>query len=135
MFSILTLVIKFDCLFLTIYQSFHLFLGFIFDKLAPPPLNIFFKRCFKSLFNPLQSIKQSQKNKNVVFFPFSILVDMPMGGEAIAPAPPLATLLALIKFEVFESSNINKFSKRNEFHCSKIFEISCLKILGRSHNV
>ena len=25
-----------DCLFLTIYQRFHLFVGFNFDKLAPP---------------------------------------------------------------------------------------------------
>ena len=37
MFSIFTLAIKFDCLFLTIFQSFHLFFIFIFDKLAPPP--------------------------------------------------------------------------------------------------
>ena len=36
MFSIFTLAIKFDCLFLTIFQNFHLFVGFIFDKLAPP---------------------------------------------------------------------------------------------------
>ena len=36
MFSIFTPAIKFDCLFLTIYQSFHLFVGFIFVKLAPP---------------------------------------------------------------------------------------------------
>ena len=36
MFSIFTLAIKFDCLFFTIFQSFHLFAGFIFDKLAPP---------------------------------------------------------------------------------------------------
>ena len=37
MFSIFTLAIKFDCLFFTIVQSFQLFVGFIFDKLAPPP--------------------------------------------------------------------------------------------------
>ena len=37
MFSIITLTIKFDCLFFTIFQSFHLFIGFIFDKLAPFP--------------------------------------------------------------------------------------------------
>ena len=37
MFSIFTLTIKFDCLFFTIFQSFHLFIGFIFDKLAPFP--------------------------------------------------------------------------------------------------
>ena len=34
MFSTFTLVIKFDCLFLTIFQSFYLFVSFIFDKLA-----------------------------------------------------------------------------------------------------
>ena len=37
MFSIFTLAIKSDSLFLTIFQSFDLFVGFIFDKLAPPP--------------------------------------------------------------------------------------------------
>ena len=36
MFSIFTLAIKFDDLFLTIFQSFHLFVSFVFDKLAPP---------------------------------------------------------------------------------------------------
>ena len=35
MLSIFTLAIKFDCLFLTIYQRFHLFVGFIFNELAP----------------------------------------------------------------------------------------------------
>ena len=44
MFSIFTLAIKFDCLFLTIFQSFHLFFGFIFDKLAPP------KHMFQKMF-------------------------------------------------------------------------------------
>ena len=37
MFSIFTLAFKFDCLFLTIFQSFQLFVSFIFDKLAPSP--------------------------------------------------------------------------------------------------
>ena len=36
MFGIFTLAIKFDCLFLGIFQSFHRILTFIFDKLAPP---------------------------------------------------------------------------------------------------
>ena len=36
MFSIFTLAIKFDDLFLTIFQSFHLFVSFVFDKLAHP---------------------------------------------------------------------------------------------------
>ena len=38
MFSIFALAIKFACLSLTIFQSFHLFVSFIFDKLDPPPL-------------------------------------------------------------------------------------------------
>ena len=88
MFSIFTLAIKFDCLFLTIYQRFHLFVGFIFAKLAPPPLDICFKRCFISLSSPLQCIKQSQSAKNVVFFLFCFLVDMSMGGGANSPPPP-----------------------------------------------
>ena len=37
MFRIFTLVIKFNCLFLAIFQSFRKFVSFIFDKLAPPP--------------------------------------------------------------------------------------------------
>ena len=61
MFSIFTLAIKFDYLFFTIFQSFHLSVGFIFEELAPFPLNICFKRCFKSLFSPLQRIKQAPK--------------------------------------------------------------------------
>ena len=43
MFSIFTLAIKFDCLFFTIFQSFHLFFGFSFDKLAPTPEHMFQK--------------------------------------------------------------------------------------------
>ena len=43
MFSIFTLAIKFDCVFLTIFQSFYLFIIFILDKLAPPPKYIFQK--------------------------------------------------------------------------------------------
>ena len=41
-----TFAIKFDCLFLTIFQSFHLFVGFIFDKLAPPPPEHMFQKMF-----------------------------------------------------------------------------------------
>ena len=36
MFSIFTLAIKFDSLFLAIFQSFHLFVISSFDKLASP---------------------------------------------------------------------------------------------------
>ena len=79
MFSIFTLAIKFDCVFLTILQSFHLFVSFIFNKLAPPltyvskdVLNHYLVH--SSAFNGLKSAK------NVVFFSFCILVNMPMGG-------------------------------------------------------
>ena len=40
MFSIFTLAIKFDCLFLIIFQSFHVFVSFIFDKLAPSKIYV-----------------------------------------------------------------------------------------------
>ena len=43
MFSIFTLAIKFDGLFLMIFQSFYLFVSFVFDKLAPPPEYMFQK--------------------------------------------------------------------------------------------
>ena len=94
LFSIFTLAIKFDCLFLSIFQSFYLFVSSIFDKLTPPPpLHICFKKYFKSLFSPLQCIKLFVESKNVVFFSFCILVDMPeMGGGY---SPPLTTLLSL----------------------------------------
>ena len=37
MFSIFTQTMKFDCLFLAIFQSFSWFVSFIFEKLALPP--------------------------------------------------------------------------------------------------
>ena len=89
MFSIFTLAIIFDCLFLTIYQRFHLFVGFSFDKLAPP-LDICFKRCFKSLSSPLQCIKQSQKCKKCSAFPilhFGRHVNGWGGYSPLAPPP------------------------------------------------
>ena len=43
MFSIFTLAIKFDGLFLVIFQCFHVFVSYIFDKLAPPPEYMFQK--------------------------------------------------------------------------------------------
>ena len=80
MFSIFTLAIKFDCLFLTIFQSFHLFVGFIFDKLAPPPGHMFQKMCLNHYLVHSSSQNCLKSTKNVVFFPLCILVDMPMGG-------------------------------------------------------
>ena len=46
MFSIFTLAIKFDCLFLVIFQSFRVFVSFIFDKLAPPPPEYMLQKMF-----------------------------------------------------------------------------------------
>ena len=81
MFSIFTLAIKFDCVFLTIFQSFYFFIRFIFNKLAPPPPKYMLQKMFlnhylvhSSTFNGLKSAK------NVAFFSFCSLVDMPMGG-------------------------------------------------------
>ena len=64
MFSNFTLAIKFDCLFLTIFESFHLFVGFIFDKLPPLPRIYALKDVLNHylVFSPLQCIKQSQKS-------------------------------------------------------------------------
>ena len=59
-FSIFTLAIEFDCLFLAIFQSFHVFVSFIFDKLAPPGKYVS-KDALNYYLNPFQSIKQSQK--------------------------------------------------------------------------
>ena len=85
MFSIFTLAIKFDCLFLAIFQSFHLFVGFIFNKLAPP--NICFKRCFKSLFSPILCIKQSQKCQKRSAFPI-LHFGRHANGRGYSPPPP-----------------------------------------------
>ena len=55
MFSIFILAIKFDCLVLAIFQSFHLIVIFNFDKFAPP--EYMFQKMFQMLFSPLQCIK------------------------------------------------------------------------------
>ena len=91
MLSIFTQAIKFVCVFLTIFQSFHLlFVSFIFNKLAPHQTYVSkgvlnHNLVHANAFNGLKSAK------NVVFFSFCVLVDMPMGG-GYSPAP-LATLL------------------------------------------
>ena len=59
-FSIFTLAIKFDCLFLAIFQTFHVFVSFVFEKLVPPRKHVS-KNVSNHYFNPLQCIKQSQK--------------------------------------------------------------------------
>ena len=87
MFSIFTLAIKFDCAFLTIFQSFYLSVIFIFNKFSKDVLNHYLLH--SSAFNGLKSAK------NVVFFSFCILVDMPMGG-GYSPPPPPAPLAMLM---------------------------------------
>ena len=69
MFSIFTLAIKFDCVFLIIFQSFHLFVSSNFDELAPLPFEYMFQKdvlnhnlVHSSALNSLKSVK------NVVFF-------------------------------------------------------------------
>ena len=93
MFSIFTLAIKFDCVYFTIFQSFHLFVSFIFNKLAPPPQIYVSKGALNHFLvhsSPFNGIKSA---KNIVFFSFCILTDMPMGGGCSPPRPPLATAL------------------------------------------
>ena len=87
MFSIFTLAIK----FLTIFRSF-LYLLVLFSRNYPPLISkdvLNHYLIFSSAFNGLKSAK------NVVFFSFCILFDMPMRG---AIAPPLATLLNLTPY-------------------------------------
>ena len=78
MFGIFTLAIKFDCLFLGIFQSFYWFVTFIFDKLATPWIYV-----SKDALNHflVHSITKNslRKAKNVVFSLFCILVDRPIG--------------------------------------------------------
>ena len=82
MFGIFILAIKFDCLFLIIFQSFHWFVTFIFDKLATPW--IYVSKDALNHFLVHSSTKNSlRKAKNVVFSLFCILVDMPMGGRGL----------------------------------------------------
>ena len=62
MFSILTHAIKFDCLFFKVF--IYLLVLFLTISPPPPPIEyLCFKKCVKSLFGPLQCIKQSQKCK------------------------------------------------------------------------
>ena len=51
MFSIFVLAIKFDCLVLAIFQSFHLIVIFNFDKFDPP--EYMFQKMFQILSSPL----------------------------------------------------------------------------------
>ena len=60
MFNIFTLAIEFDCLFLAFFQSFHVFVIFIFDKLAPSWIYVS-KDALNYYLNPFHNLKQSQK--------------------------------------------------------------------------
>ena len=91
MFSIFTFAIKFDCVFLTIFQNLYLFVSFIFNKLAPPEIYVP-KDVLNHYLVHSSSLSGLKSAKNVMFFSFCILVDMPRGG-AIAPPPGYATVL------------------------------------------
>ena len=86
MFSIFTLAIKFDCLFLAIFQSFHLFVSCIFDKLAPS-LNL----CLKNVLNPYlvhSSAYSSLKMAKSVFFSYSAFWSTYQWVGLYPPRPP-----------------------------------------------
>ena len=85
MFSVFTLAIKFDCLFLAIFWSLHWFVSFIFDKLVPPPKIYVSKDSLNHVFVHSSAKTSLRRAKNVVFFLFCILFDRPMGG-ALVPA-------------------------------------------------
>ena len=100
-FSIFALAIKFDRLFLAIFQVVHLFVSSIFDKLAPPRIYVYkdvlnYYLVYSSTYNSLKSAK------NVFFFLFCILVDMPMGEGY---SPPLGTLLSM-EWNITESFGV-----------------------------
>ena len=57
---------------------------FIFDKLVPP-LNICFKRCFKSLFSSFQYKQQSQKRQKRGIFFILHFAWLANGARSIAP--------------------------------------------------
>ena len=90
MLSIFALAIEFDRLFLAIFQSFRVFLSFIFDKLAPSPLNICFKGCFKSLFGSIPEHKTVSKVQKYGIF-LILHFGRHVNREAIAPPPGYAT--------------------------------------------
>ena len=78
MSNIFTLEIKFDCLFLGIFQSFDGFVTFIFDKLVPP-LWIYVSKDALNHFLVHPSAKNNLRSvKKVLFSLFCILVDRPM---------------------------------------------------------
>ena len=82
MFSIFTLAIKLDCLFLAIFLAFHWFVSFIFGKLIPPW--IYVSKDAKNHFLVYTSAKNSLRSaKNVVFPLFCILVDRPIGAGGL----------------------------------------------------
>ena len=79
MFGVFTLAIKFDCLFLGIFKSFHRLVTLIFDKLAPPRIYVL-KNGFNHFLVNSNAKDSLRRAKNVVLFLFCILVDRPMGG-------------------------------------------------------
>ena len=109
MFSNCTVAIKFDCVFLTIFQSFYLFVSFIFNFIynlflfvLKDDLNHYLVHA--SAFNGLKSAK------NVVFSSFYILVDMPMA----PPSPPgYSTDHYLYKSNIIGTRSTSIFSQNS----------------------
>ena len=94
MFSIFTLAIKFGCLFLTIFQSFHLFVSCTFDKLAPSP-NYMFKNVLNHYLAHSRAYNSLKSAKNVFFLILHFGWHANGGGCSPPPIPFLATLLAV----------------------------------------
>ena len=87
-FKHFTIAIKIGFLILAIFQSFHWFVGFIFDKFAPSP-QIYVSK------DVLNHFLVHSSAKNVLCFLFCILVDKSMKGLTPPPTPP-PTLLKVI---------------------------------------
>ena len=69
MFDVFTLTIKFDCLFLGIFWSFHWLVTLIFDELASLPSEYMFQKNALNHFFVNSSAKDGlRRAKNVVFF-------------------------------------------------------------------
>ena len=97
MFSVFTLAIKFDSVFLTIFQSFYLFVSFIFNKLDPLNIVYVLKDVLNHYLVHCSACNSLKSAKNVVFFTFCILVDMPMG--VYSPPGPLGYATGCVSYQ------------------------------------
>ena len=90
-------------------------MSFIFDKLAPLPQNLCFKRYFKSLFSPFQCKKTVLKVLKTWYFPYSAFRSTSQW-DGLQPPPILArywfhaSILLLIAVELVHQWSINFIS-------------------------